>query len=154
MMQTMEQTIQMAKDTSRYIIDSGEEHMPILIMFTSTEVVNAGISGMEKEDFKVVVSQLLRHFHAHAYIFINECWMTKLNMDSPLFQELESGRKQISDLPPDDREEVIVITATENGKSCRMWTANIQYTRDDKRYLGEWKEMDSVGDGRMTLKEW
>lgn len=151
---TIEQTIQMAKDTSRNIIESGQEHKPILIMLTPTEVINTLIGWIEKENFKGVISQLLRYFHAYAYIFINEAWVAKLDKGSPLFQELLSGRKKISELPLDDKIEMLTITMAENGKSCRIWAANIRYTRDDKRYLEEWKEADKVGEGRMILKEW
>lgn len=153
-METIEQVIQMTKDTSRGIVESGQEHKPILIMLAPTEVINTLIPWIEKENFKEVISQLLRHFHAYAYIFINEGWAAKLDNGSPLFQELLSGRKKVLELPLDDREEMLMIMAAENKKSYRMWTANIRYTHDDKRYLGEWKEADNIGEGRMMLKEW
>ena len=79
---------------------------------------------------------------------------TRLQKGSPLIPKLDSGEILVSDLPPDDKCEVVMITAVENGESYRSWCANIQYTSDDKRVLGEWKENPTDVVGRMVLKQW
>lgn len=152
--QTLDQVIQMVKDKSRGIIESGEEHTQILIMLTPNGTINTLLTWVKKENFKEVVSQLLHHFHAYAYIFINEAWTAKLDKNSSLLQELMSGRKKVSELPLDDKTEILMIIAAENGKSCNMWSAKIRYTPEDRRYLSEWELADGVGEGRMVLKEW
>uniref|UniRef100_A0A6M3M4Z2 Uncharacterized protein n=1 Tax=viral metagenome TaxID=1070528 RepID=A0A6M3M4Z2_9ZZZZ len=151
---TLNKAIQETKAISRTIIESGQEHQPTLLILTPTEGINTLIGWVDKENFKEVVSQLLHHFHAYAYIFINEAWTAHVDKNSPLAQEIMSGRKKISELPLDDKDEILMIMAAENGKSYRSWAAKIRYTREDKRYLDEWMEDEGVADGRMVLKEW
>lgn len=151
----LDQAIQSAKEQSKAIVESGEEHQPIMLALTPQGINPMLLRGIDKDRFKEVIGGLLRQLHAYAYIFINEAWAADLDKDSPLVQELLSGRKKISELPPDDRIESLMIMAAENGKSYRLWSAKILYTRDGDRYLGEWEEKKGEGPtGRLILREW
>lgn len=154
--QEIEQVIQMAKNVSKDIVESGQKHIPVLVMITRNEVFNAMIPWLTNDNFKGVVGGLLLHFHAHAYIFVNEAWIIGGDKDSQLIRDVVSGKKKLPDIPLDDRSEALVIIAVENDKSYRMYEAKIRYTGDDQRYLDEWEEQE-VGfilSGPTVLKKW
>lgn len=153
-MKELEETIEFAKDISKIIIESGEEHQPIMFIFTPTGTHVTQLVNVDKNLFKPAISMLLRQFHAYAYVFINEAWGAKLSKDSPLLPKLLSGEILVSDLPPDDKEEILTIMVAENEKSYHGYSAKIKYTSEGKRYLGEWGEMKGIATGRLILKEW
>lgn len=151
----LEEAIQLAKEQAKAIVESGEEHQPIMLVFTPQGISAMLLEGMDKDRFKQVIGGLLHHLHAHAYILIHEAWTANLDKNSPLVQELLSGRKKVSELPPDDKTETLMIMVAENGKSYRFWSAKIRYTRDGDRYLDEWEEKKGENPtGRMILREW
>lgn len=150
----IDEVVKFAKEKSKAIVESGEEHQQILLAITPQGVNPILLRGLDKDKFKQNVGGLLRQFHAYAYIFINEAWEAALDKDSPLVPKLMSGEISVSGLPPDDRTEILTIMVAENGKSYCMWFAKIKYTPDDKRYLGEWEEMEGAPEGRVILREW
>ena len=152
----LQQQIQFAKEEAVEIVESGEELGPIMTIFTphGIDVVSIPLTNdMIKDVFKQVIGSLLQTLDAYAYIFVQEMWSARISKDSPLTPRLLSGEISVSDLPLDDKEEMLAIMAAENGESFQFWSAKIQYTRDDRRYLGEWSEIGS-GEGRLVLKEW
>lgn len=152
-MKVLEEATELAKSLSKAIVESGEEHQPIMIIITPSGINTMLLRGLDKNRFKQDIGGLLRQFHAYAYIFIDEAWSATISNDSPLIHKLFSGEISVSELPLDDRDEILTIVATENRKSYRCWTAKIKYTLD-KRYLGEWEEMEGAPEGQLILKEW
>lgn len=150
----LEETIEFTKKQAKAIVESGEEHRPIMLVFTPEGITPVLLKDVDKDIFKPVISEFLQQLRAYAYIFINEAWATKLSEDSPTVQRLLKGEISVSELPLDDRDEMLIITAAENGKSYRGWSAKIRYTREGKRYLGEWEEIRGISTGRLILKEW
>jgi len=153
-MSELEEAIQFAKDVSKTIIESGEEHRPILIAVTSAGIGLCPLSPVKKDLWRQTITALLRQLNAYAYVFISEAWTAELPKDSLTTQKLLRGEIKVSELPPDDRIERLLIIAAENGKSIRSWAAKIRYTRESERYLDEWKEADKVGEGRVIITEW
>ena len=152
----LEQAIQFTKEQAKKIVESGEEHQPILVALTRDIAIPIPVSSLmqNKDMFKPVVGELLRQLDAYTYIFINEAWVAKLDKDSPLVPKLFRGEISVSGLPLDDKTEILTIMVAENRKTYHIWFAEIKYTPDNKRYLGEWEEMPGSPEGRLILKEW
>jgi len=152
---TIEQAIDFAKKQSKEIVESGEEHIPIMIALAPEDAGIIPLVDMDKDRFKEDVSVVLRLLDAYAYVFVNEAWVARLPKDSPTVQRVFNGEVKVSELPLDDRIEMLTVAAAENGKSYRMWSAKIRHTPEGKRYLGEWEEMRGIPVmGRLVLKEW
>lgn len=157
-MDKLEEVTNYVKKQARNIVESGEEHQPIMLALNSEGVNACSLATINEEifkaNFKQTMSKLLQMLNAYAYIFINEAWGAKLREDSPTAKRILSGETSVSKLPLDDREEILTIMVAENGKSFYCWSAKIRYTPEGKRYLGEWEEMLGIIGGRLILKEW
>lgn len=151
----LDEAVSLAKQQSRSIVESGEEHIPLLLVLTPSGLGLVRPVVKDKNTFKSALTELLVMLSASAYVMIYGAWSTRIDKDSPLLDRILSGELAISELPLDDREEILTITAVDNGKSYRCWAAKISYDHDN-RHLGEWKEMpkDGAASGRMVLKEW
>jgi len=155
-MATLEKLVTDAKRLSRYIIEEiGEEHQPTLLLDDGEEitVIQFKLSDTLKEDWQAFLPALLRHYNAQCYLLIIEGWATK-TQDPKLIKELEDGRMRVSNLPPDDRTEVLVIQAVEKGGVCQLCTAEIKLLPDNKRQVGEFKEDSETPTWRMIVKDW
>jgi len=153
--QEIEQAVQLAKNISKGIVESGQKYGPMLVMITPNSIFNTMIPWLSNDNFKDVVGNLLLYFHAYAYIFINEAWTIEGGMDSQLMRDVISGKKKLPDIPLDDKCEVLAIVAVENNKSYCMYEARIRYTSDDQRYLDEWEKFEpKVLAGPTVLKKW
>lgn len=150
----LEEITNLTKKQARAIVESGQEHQPIMLVFSPEGANIIHLVEIKKDKFKQAISTLLRKLNAYAYIFVNEAWGTKLAKDSPITKRLLNGEISVSELPLDDREEILTIMVAENGKSFNAWSAKIRYTSEDKRYLGEWEEMGDIARGRLVLREW
>lgn len=146
----IEQIVDFAKGTSRMIIREGEEHIPIIIARTPQGVIPIALAKINKDTFKQVLAKLLRQLQADAYVFICEAWSAE--GEALAKKVLEQG-VAVSELPLDDRTEIVSIMAVENGKPAKGCFAKIK-TRPQGRELGEWQTKDGVADGRMVLTEW
>lgn len=153
-MNELDKVIDFAKEQSRAIVESGDEHVPVMIAISPDSVNIIALVNIDKDAFVSNVSRLLRELRAHAYVFINEAWGTRLLSNSPTLRRVLNGEITVSQLPPDDKEEILTVTAVENGRSFTCWSANVKYTRDGSRYLGEWDKMGGIPTGRLILKEW
>ncbi len=153
-MTDLEEITNFTKEAARAVVESGEEHLPTMLAISSGEVNLIHLVEMKKDKFKQHISGLLQRLNAYAYIFVNEAWGTKLNKDSPTVKRILSGEVSISELPLDDKEEILTVIVAENGKSFNCWSAKIGYTPEGKRYLKEWEEMKGIVGGRLILKEW
>ena len=153
----IDKVIEFIKLNAKEIIEErGEEHFPIMFMFTPTELKIIGIELTDetKELYKPGITALLRHSDADAYITINEAWQHSTNGDTETSKRIMSGQTRVSELPLDDRQEILIIMAVKNNEFAEMHSSIIVHTDDDRRLLCEWEKMDGVGDGRMIIKEW
>lgn len=151
----LEKAIQLAKEESRKVIELGEEHEPMLFILTPDGISLARLVMLKGKDiFREATAAVLRQLHAHAYVFISEAWSVNLAKDSPLLPKLTEGEISVSELPLDDRTEILSIMAVENNKSHQCWFAKIKYTPEGKRYLDEWNMVEGSPEGRLILKEW
>ncbi len=153
-MTILEEITDFAKEQARAIVESGKEHQPIMLALSSGGVNLIHIVGINKDNFRQGISDLLRKLNAYAYIFVDEAWGARLVMNSPSTKRILSGEISVSGLPLDDREEILTVMVAENGKSFICWSAKIGYNPEGKRYLGEWEGMEGAISGRLILKEW
>ena len=62
----------------------------------------------------------------------------------------------ICDLPPDDRQEILMVHACENNRELKVLIAPINVMPDGRK-LGEFKELireEGKMEGRMVVTEW
>lgn len=155
-MNSLDEVIQIAKVGARQIVESDEQHEPILFAISEDDISIIQLEGNFRPRFKEVLGSILKQFHADSYVFVNEAWTATLPKDSPWTKKLLSGEITVSDLPLDDRQEVVMIIAVENSISVRMYQAVIRETVDERRQLGDWNLLDNPDSfsGRMSLTSW
>jgi len=146
----LEQIIDFAKGTSRMIVREGEEHIPIIIARTPQGLMPIALAKLNKDRFKEAVAKLLHLLQADAYVFVCEAWSAE--GEAVAKKVLEQGMA-VSELPLDDRTEIVSIMAVERGKSPTGCFAKIK-TTPQGRELGDWQIIDGVAEGRMVLTEW
>lgn len=146
----LEQIIDFAKGTSRKIVREGEEHIPIIIARTPQGLTPIGLAELNKDRFKEAIAKLLRLLQADAYVFVCEAWSAE---GRELAKKVLEQGIAVSELPLDDRTEILSIMAVENGKPVKGCFARIR-TTPQGRELGDWQTIDGVADGRMVLTEW
>ncbi|GAI02440.1 unnamed protein product, partial [marine sediment metagenome] len=78
----LEEITNFTKEQARAIVESGEEHQPIMLVLNSEGVNLVYLVEIKKDRFKQYITGLLRKLNAYAYIFVNEAWGTKLDKDS------------------------------------------------------------------------
>ncbi len=144
----MRQLVEFAKETATGIVESGEEHRLIALIETKAGVVAADLQELPKEVCMAVLRQLLGELEATSYVLVGEAWMT----DS---QRPGSEGVRVRDLPPDDRCEVLMVSAVRKGEAQpRAQFAVIDCTPEGRR-LRAWQSMDGgTMTGRMVLTEW
>ena len=140
------------------MIEDGDELSPVLFAVSGEEVKIVGFELNEhvKEGWQVLLPTLLHRFDAAAYIMVVEAWRSiQLAEDSPLTKRLESGELRVSQLPQDDKEEVVQMLVVENGKSFQCWCAKIKSIAD-RRFITGWEEPPEAIKiaGRMIVSEW
>lgn len=153
----MAQLVEQVKIKARLIVETNEEHMPIVLILSPNNQVNlVGLTGFNervKEIYKEALPKLLQHFNAIGYIQIFEGWQASVSPESETCKKLESREVKISELPPDDKQEILILTyATKNEYVVEL--AKIDNTPQGRK-LREWVVMPGKDlTGRMIVKEW
>lgn len=156
-MSELDDLVNLAKTRSRDVIEMGMEHDTILMALTpkGVHIIKIEFSEKAKVIFSPALATLLKSINAYAYVLINEAWMTKIDPSSQIYKELSDGKKQVRDLPPDDKCEVVMITEAVKNRYINQYVAEIKYTPNYKRYLDDnWKKSPDEPIGRMVIKEW
>lgn len=151
---SFESMIDLAKEVSASIVESGQEHMPMLIVRARESVSVIGMP-VPKEQFRGMMVHLLQSCAADAYVLVNEAWAAKLSPESPIVKELCDGDVAVHELHPDDREEIVIITAARNDKEIVCWHAVIDSDLGTGcRKLRSWDKMEGQLTGRMIVERW
>jgi hypothetical protein len=100
------------KSAATKIIESGEVHQPMLFALTPSGIAIINIIETPKELFGAFVAYALHQISAYGYILINEAWQAeaKDKGEQERLQKFLGSGKQVSDLPLDDRTEILIIT--------------------------------------------
>ena len=160
-MSEIDELIEVAKVTSRHIIeDLQQEHIPIMLILTPRGKIGAPVrleTKEDKENFQTIATSLLHQLNAYAYAFISEAWMSSLPVDSPTGKDLLNGTKRVTELPLDDREEILCIHVVKRDAYHKEVSAKIKYKVDNSRYLDKWEETEVDSEapiGRLTVWNW
>lgn len=88
---------------------------------------------------------LRKHIAAHyiyGVIHVVEAWMRLARgADDPLFQQVMAGEKRISELPPSERKEVLMVSAQSRDGWAMSWSDEILRDADGKPLLGACHEV-------------
>jgi len=139
--------IDLVKNHARKIVESGQEHDFIVLIegargVTITKIV---LDEEAKGNFARFFSALLSKEGATEYISVNEGWATESN------RPLREGIR-VSELPLDDRKEILMITHVYRNSKFYMESAEILDTPQGHK-LGKFEAIDNA-EGRMLVKEW
>lgn len=153
----LDKLVEFAKDASKAVVQSGQEHVPMLIVRAGEELTIVVVE-VPKAVFRDAAIHLLRKLRADAYVLVNEGWRSNVAKDSPIVQDLVDGKVTVSQLHPDDRDEVLLVTAVENGGDIVCWNAMIEvdWLNDEEcvRRLCPWERMGDIVTGRMVIERW
>lgn len=150
----LEEVVNLVKGKARGVVESGEECEPAMFVLIPGGIAIVALGRINKDKFRQAMSGLLQELNAYAYVFINEAWRAMLTKDSLAARRVLRSEISVSELPLDDREEILMVMVAENNKSFYTWSAKIGYTPESKRYLEEWKKSEDIIGGRLVLKEW
>ena len=146
----------MIKPKVRSIVDSGEQHIPIIFILDNSMCINVMSMDLPEETkqiFKPILTRLLRDCDAQGYVMVTESWGATLSIDNPAIKDLKEGKIKVVDLPLDDRYEMISLFAVDKEGNTHTEVAKIKDTID-KRYLEDFIKIDSPFDGRMIVTNW
>jgi hypothetical protein len=135
-----------------FIEQTGEEHEPILLVETPEGIATGVFDDFNIDTFQEQVTKALREQKASGYVFVTEAWQAILESQYKVL----NGEDNVSDLPPDDREEVIMTITVEKGKSPRVSSAVIVPTsegRTVKKFRSD-IEAEGVIEGHMVVTDW
>ena len=142
------QSLQMAKE---------KELIPILFVVTEYKV---GVLPMDFSDtdsksfYANAIPNILQETNAIGYAMISESWQAKLDKNDSRVQFLLSGEIRVSDLPMDDREELISLVVVENHKKMYYYTAMIK-SFNYPRVIDDFVEQNSTDMvGKFLVKDW
>lgn len=148
----MDSFITFAKRVAKQQVSTKQDDIgPALFVFTQNEISMYCPSEIPKEHFKAVFSQVFKVLGVAGYILCTYGWMAVTDPKSAVSKLLDENQLQISDLPLDDRTEVIWLVGCERGKNPISFIAKVQ--GGDKHAIGEWKQVAEI-DGRLVIKEW
>jgi len=143
-----------AQEGAKTLIErTGEEHEPILLVETPKGTFTGVFEEFNKDTFQDQVKKALRELNASGYVFISEGWVTTTHESS---HEVFKGEANVSDLPLDDRDEVIITITVEKGKSARVSSAVIVPTPKGRTVKKFKTDIDAEGgmEGRMVVMDW
>lgn len=152
---TTDEMAELVKEQSKRIVEElGQELESILFIKTPKGIAIADVRLDEKMKlvWKEAISMVLRQLEATGYVWVCEAWQT--NSMRPIDENI-----RVSDLPPDDKQEIAMIHVCENGKSFKALFASINNTPQGRK-LGEFKTIvESTGgksemEGRMIITSW
>lgn len=135
-----------------FIEQTGEEHDPILLVETPEGTATGVFDEFNVDTFQEQVTKALREQKASGYVFITEAWQA--THESP--HKVSNGEAKVSDLPPDDREEVIMTITVEKGKSPRVSSAIIISTSEGRTVEKFRSDIEAEGviEDHMVVMDW
>lgn len=153
-------------------IDETEEHHPTLFVFSADEkqkdlnelrVIMLPPPSENRNEYVVIIKNLLKQFKAVAYILVLEAWISCISKDSDsgLVASLLSGEMRVSDLPLDDRNEVLMAICVEKNGKVRMEFAKIFSVKGQEnrnRVVTDFAQFGSEAEieisGRLFIRDW
>ena len=140
------------KSARRIAMD--EEHVPMLfgVLPTGMPAV-AHLATLDKDSWGDAVCGFIDEVNPAFYAFVSEAYMAVAkSKDSEKFKQVMN--EGVASLPPDDREDVLMITLCENDGKARLFTCKVHPENAGKRVVGDWEEskMHQVVSRHLMLK--
>ena len=136
----LQESLDKTKHIARYnVTESNDELIPVLITLDAKGEYGA-VYGLGVDDLALpdAIRRVLVEEEPDSYIFVVECWVTQFK-DAAAAVE---GR--VSDMPLDDRREVVQIIGVEKGNPETLtYLASIKNNGDGSRSLGDWERADT-----------
>jgi len=137
-------------------IASHEEAAPVLFIIPKEgemEIVGIILTELAKATFQENVAALLRAKQAIAYCFVCEGWATR-PQSLETINRITSGDIAVSELPPDDRFEILIFNEVENGQPARIYQSEIKRGYNNVRIVQPWTQLSGSHSGRMMVNQW
>lgn len=115
------------------------------------KIHSMSLTDVPKMLCKPVMAAYLKEVNATAYMFVDEAWSTSISEKSEHFSKLMRNEMVISELPLDDRAEVVIIIAVENGGKIETHVTKIVEVKG-QRSIGSWDKNEEVVVGLMPAK--
>lgn len=101
-------------------------------------------SGMPKDVTALVIRNILQDRQAVGYVLVMEAWIA----------EVKGKEINMSDIPLDDKSEIIMISSIVKGGPVSCETAKIHHTTAGRK-LGNFEKSPYQGyEGRFIIKDW
>lgn len=113
------------------IITRGDQHSSIVVLLTPQGVQVEPLPVPEGQALNDVLRARLRATKAWGYIYINEAWTTTATAFAA------AGGQRVLDVPPDDRQEELLMVGLLRGDRPLAYRAPIEATPSGRR-LGAW----------------
>jgi len=153
MKELLDAMIYSSKQFAKEIVETGNNELP-LTLFTLDGMTGSILITLIFEEHKSQLKAILRNVGADYYVLVGEAWQTILQQDSPKLDQLYSGDMRVSDLPLDDRKEMLIIVAAENGRTTIVESSVIVRDKDNKRRVTTWLNDLTGSTGRLVIDKW
>ena len=153
----LQESLDKTKTITRYnVTEHNDELAPVLIALDSRDDFGA-VYLLEFEDMELpaMIRAVLDEEDPDCYIFVTECWVT------PFHEAAVAVQGRITEMPLDDRREVVQIIGVEKGNpETQTYLASIKNNADGSRSLGEWESARTEwgpaldGQGSFVALDW
>lgn len=142
-------------ESSREAISQGNGFNPMMFMQAPDGLNIASFIGLDTDVFAPIATQILRECKAVSYIFATIAWVSAT---PEVAARVANTGVRLTDLPLDERDEVILLVTVEKGASVRMSSAVIWDLPRGKQ-VKEFKSLDSKLDsgsldGKCVVLDW
>lgn len=130
-------------------VEERQQVIPMGFVLTEGAIAMIEVNDIFNHDknlYKPIITALLKMSNAFAYILVDEIFLTASKR--PLNEDIS-----ISELPPDDRSDHVMLSVVINGEDPYMLLAPIN-NRPEAQTIGEWFEMEARGESRIVIQSW
>jgi hypothetical protein len=146
--------IKFAQNTVKRIVEElNQEVLPIVLLARGDTLIGGAPLQMEKSLWPEVIKESVELSGATEYIFISEAFAAQLPPDSENVQQIIAGTKHISDLPENERKDIVAILHVLSTGKTDGADATIITMPDGKRKIERWKLAKDLK-GRMVIPAW
>jgi len=138
------------------LIAQQEEHLPTLFIAKEEGVVVLPLAGLEKYQWRPAIETVLASCNPDFYAMVIEAYVAKFEgSEGGQEKAEEAARVGISNLPTDDRKDILMITLFENKGKARFLTTDVYPEREKRGVVGTWREEAFTSyESTIAVVEW
>ncbi len=156
-MLTFDEFITFVKSGTNTIIAMNRSYQPMLFIADEKGRLTIVEVPIFDDDAKIELSNglplILKASHAVYYAFACECWSARAEAGSEVSEKLLAGEIKVSELPLDDRTEIISLIACSNEKECVLWITTIREW-EHQRKMDSWEKWPDTFKSRFLVQSW